>query len=462
MRNAALTLGIIAGVIGNNTSWYDWPRWFKQQGQQWPSPKREGLQYGGVCGGVSSGQGGLHAGGQGNRTLGCSVQMRGIKTFGQNEINLMGAALPEFDIDGGFGFNLVFGAENVPVILKFYGAVAIPDFGGDGFAVPGRLGQGRRARVFTSGLFGARRIRWRVRGRMYRRLGPRCRGHVKGMVMVAPNYGIVNKAADMNGIGPHPIPRLRFCRWRPQKPDTNHVCFCGHGQSGGSRHNAAGRCTVGVAGRSPHYCGDTTTISGDGWLGIAPSDQVITLKSLDFWRIDNGLIRENWVLAARKSQRSGYMEQRISLITLGAKDMDTEAAFYEALGWSRVETQDGVIAFDLLGQTLGLYPLAALAEDIGVDLDTLGHGAMTLGHNVNSREEVDALMGKVEAAGGKILKALDRGVLGGLSRVLFRSRRSYLGDRPQSVFAFARRRCILLEWPLRRSRNARPQNHVEP
>lgn len=38
------------------------------------------------------------------------------------------------------------------------------------------------------------------------------------------------------------------------------------------------------------------TISGDGWLGIAPADQVITLKSLDFWRNDNGLIRENWVL----------------------------------------------------------------------------------------------------------------------------------------------------------------------
>lgn len=38
------------------------------------------------------------------------------------------------------------------------------------------------------------------------------------------------------------------------------------------------------------------TISGDGWLGIAPSDQQITMRSLDFWRVENGLIRENWVL----------------------------------------------------------------------------------------------------------------------------------------------------------------------
>ena len=38
------------------------------------------------------------------------------------------------------------------------------------------------------------------------------------------------------------------------------------------------------------------SISGDGWLGIAPSNQKITMRSLDFWRVENGLIRENWVL----------------------------------------------------------------------------------------------------------------------------------------------------------------------
>lgn len=38
------------------------------------------------------------------------------------------------------------------------------------------------------------------------------------------------------------------------------------------------------------------TISGDGWLGIAPAGQQITMRSLDFWRCENGVIRENWVL----------------------------------------------------------------------------------------------------------------------------------------------------------------------
>ena len=37
-------------------------------------------------------------------------------------------------------------------------------------------------------------------------------------------------------------------------------------------------------------------IEQDGWLGIAPSNQKITMRSLDFWRCENGLIRENWVL----------------------------------------------------------------------------------------------------------------------------------------------------------------------
>jgi predicted ester cyclase len=38
------------------------------------------------------------------------------------------------------------------------------------------------------------------------------------------------------------------------------------------------------------------SISEPGWLGIAPSGQKIEMRSLDFWRVENGLIRENWVL----------------------------------------------------------------------------------------------------------------------------------------------------------------------
>lgn len=42
--------------------------------------------------------------------------------------------------------------------------------------------------------------------------------------------------------------------------------------------------------------GMSATITGDGWIGIAPAGQKITMRSLDFWRCENGCIRENWVL----------------------------------------------------------------------------------------------------------------------------------------------------------------------
>ena len=38
------------------------------------------------------------------------------------------------------------------------------------------------------------------------------------------------------------------------------------------------------------------TISHDGWLGIPPLGREITMRSLDFWRVEDGLIRENWVM----------------------------------------------------------------------------------------------------------------------------------------------------------------------
>ena len=102
------------------------------------------------------------------------------------------------------------------------------------------------------------------------------------------------------------------------------------------------------------------------------------------------------------------MEQRVSLITLGCRDMARAEAFYVALGWQKCDSPDGVVAFDLLGgtQTLGLYSLVALAEEMGLDAAELGRGkpAVTLAHNVRSRGEVEALVKRAEAAGATILK----------------------------------------------------------
>ena len=42
--------------------------------------------------------------------------------------------------------------------------------------------------------------------------------------------------------------------------------------------------------------GMAMTVTGDGWLGIVASGQEIVMRSLDFWRVEGDLIRENWVL----------------------------------------------------------------------------------------------------------------------------------------------------------------------
>lgn len=67
--------------------------------------------------------------------------------------------------------------------------------------------------------------------------------------------------------------------------------------------NRVGHIETGVFFADADYVGFTAlpygmsmTISGDGWLGIAPANQEITMRSLDFWRCEKGLIRENWVL----------------------------------------------------------------------------------------------------------------------------------------------------------------------
>lgn len=124
------------------------------------------------------------------------------------------------------------------------------------------------------------------------------------------------------------------------------------------------------------------------------------------------------------------MEQRVSLITLGVRDMDAAAAFYEGLGWKRVESPDGVIAFDLIGQTLGLYPRASLLADIGIEESAEGgFSGITLGHNVREKGDVDKLVELARAAGAKILREPHEVFWGGYI--------SYLADPDGHIWEFA-------------------------
>ena len=98
------------------------------------------------------------------------------------------------------------------------------------------------------------------------------------------------------------------------------------------------------------------------------------------------------------------MDQRVSLITLAVADLARAAEFYTALGWGRQDSDEGIVVYDLLGQSLALYPRADLARDMGLSEVELGTGGMTLACNTHDRAGVARAMAQAEAAGARILR----------------------------------------------------------
>jgi catechol 2,3-dioxygenase-like lactoylglutathione lyase family enzyme len=109
------------------------------------------------------------------------------------------------------------------------------------------------------------------------------------------------------------------------------------------------------------------------------------------------------------------MEQRISLITLGVRDLARARAFYEGLGWKTgAAPEDDVVFFRSGGMILALWDRARLAEDSGVK-DSGGWGGATLAHNVRSPEEVDTVTEEARAAGASIVREPGKTFWGGYS-----------------------------------------------
>lgn len=95
------------------------------------------------------------------------------------------------------------------------------------------------------------------------------------------------------------------------------------------------------------------------------------------------------------------MKQRVSLITLGVRDIDRARAFYEALGWSGQSPDGEVVFFQAGGMIVALWSRSMLAEDSTMQ-DSGGWGGVTLAHNVGSPAEVDNVLAQAEAAGATI------------------------------------------------------------
>jgi predicted lactoylglutathione lyase len=109
------------------------------------------------------------------------------------------------------------------------------------------------------------------------------------------------------------------------------------------------------------------------------------------------------------------VEQRLSLVTLGVRDLARARAFYEALGWSSgAAPADDVVFFQTGGMIVALWDRARLADDSGV-ADAGGWGGVTLAHNVRSPAEVDAVIDEARAAGATIARAGAETFWGGYS-----------------------------------------------
>jgi catechol 2,3-dioxygenase-like lactoylglutathione lyase family enzyme len=106
------------------------------------------------------------------------------------------------------------------------------------------------------------------------------------------------------------------------------------------------------------------------------------------------------------------MKPRITLITLGVADLGRAVRFYrDGLGLSTqgivgAEFEYGAVAFFDLegGLRLALWPWASIARDTGISPGKPNATEFTIGHNVSSRREVDAVMAQAMAAGAAIVK----------------------------------------------------------
>jgi uncharacterized protein len=111
------------------------------------------------------------------------------------------------------------------------------------------------------------------------------------------------------------------------------------------------------------------------------------------------------------------IEQRVSLITLGVRDLANARAFYEALGWrTGAAPGDDVAFFSAGGIIVALWDRARLAEDSTVT-DGGGWGGVTLAYNVRSPEDVDAVIEEARSAGATIGREPAETFWGGYSGV---------------------------------------------
>lgn len=115
------------------------------------------------------------------------------------------------------------------------------------------------------------------------------------------------------------------------------------------------------------------------------------------------------------------MKPRITVLTLGVDDLEKSLVFYrDGLGLPTqgifgTEFEHGAVAFFDLneGLKLAIWPRSSLAHDSGVELASPSATELSIGHNVSSKDEVDAVMEQAKQAGAMIVKSAQNTFWGG-------------------------------------------------
>ncbi len=111
------------------------------------------------------------------------------------------------------------------------------------------------------------------------------------------------------------------------------------------------------------------------------------------------------------------MKQNVHFITVATDDLDVARTFYTGgLGWVPLIDVPGEIIFFQVapGAVLGLFDAEKFAEDLGQGADRPAVSGVTLSHNVDSPDEVHAVVAAMSAAGGTVLKPAQPGAFGGI------------------------------------------------
>ncbi|MDB6116569.1 MAG: putative lactoylglutathione lyase [Verrucomicrobiaceae bacterium] len=109
---------------------------------------------------------------------------------------------------------------------------------------------------------------------------------------------------------------------------------------------------------------------------------------------------------------------RLTVVTLGVRDLARATAFYTAVfGVNPKPEVEGVSFFELRGTWISLFPIENLAKDIGLEVavPARGFNGITLAHNARSRDEVISIIVEAEAAGATIVKPPHDTFWGGFS-----------------------------------------------